>query len=78
MEFLKNKIYDKFIYSYLSRDSVISNLIQKGQGGAQPNISKPELENLAIIVTNNSEEQQCIGNIFENISLKNEGLIERS
>ena len=67
IEFNKYKINDKFVYSYLSKESVLNELIQKGQGGAQPNISKPELENLSIKVTNDYSEQQNIGDLFEKI-----------
>lgn len=67
IDFNKIKINDKFVYSYLSKDSVLNELIQKGQGGAQPNISKPELENLPIKVTTNYDEQEDIGDFFEKI-----------
>lgn len=64
IEFGKKEICDKFIYAYLCQDSIIRGFIDKGQGGAQPNISKPEVENLSIMVPS-IDEQIKIGRFFE-------------
>lgn len=64
IEFGKKEICDKFIYAYLCQDSIIRSFIDKGQGGAQPNISKSEVENLSIMVPS-IDEQIKIGRFFE-------------
>lgn len=66
IEFNKQKIDDKYIYAFLCQDSIIKEFIGKGQGGAQPNISKPEVENLSILVPSELEQKK-IGEYFSNL-----------
>ena len=66
IEFNKLKIDNKYVYAFLCQDSIIKGFIDKGQGGAQPNISKPEVENLSIWIPSELEQEK-IGCFFENI-----------
>ena len=62
--YLNTKKDNNFIYSVLNTKKFEKKMIGLGQGGAQPNISKKDIENFKILIPKTLQEQQKIANVL--------------
>jgi type I restriction enzyme S subunit len=62
--YLNTKKDNNFIYSVLNTKKFEKKMIGLGQGGAQPNISKKDIENFKILIPKALQEQQKIADVL--------------
>lgn len=74
---VKEEICTEFLFHVLNSSAFEEEMIENGQGGAQPNISKVDIESFAFLIPSSVKEQEAIADILSNMDQGIETLEEQ-
>ena len=70
----RNEVDSDFLFAALNTSFFENSMIESGQGAAQPNVGKNDIENYSLIIPKTIEEQKAIAKIINEIELEIQAL----